>query len=79
MAKNTSITLSEHFDSFISKQIKTGRYHSVSEVVRAGLRILETSETKLKTLRNLLEEGEKSGTVEYSYEKLIDSLDQEKH
>lgn len=77
MAKNTSITLGEHFDTFIAQQIKTGRYSSTSEVIRAGLRVLEESETKLETLRNLLTEGENSGIAEYSYEKLIDSLDQE--
>ena len=77
MAKNTSITLGDHFDSFITKQIKTGRYNSVSEVIRAGLRVLEDAETKIETLRNLLTEGENSGIAEYSYEKLIDSLDQE--
>jgi len=79
MAKNTSITLSNHFDSFITQQIKTGRYSSTSEVIRAGLRILEDTETKLETLRNLLDEGEESGFVEYSYEKLIESIDQETH
>jgi antitoxin ParD1/3/4 len=77
MAKNTSITLGDHFDSFISQQLKTGRYHSTSEVVRAGLRMLENNETKLNTLRSLIEEGEKSGFAEYSYEKLIESLDEE--
>ncbi|MCG8333891.1 MAG: type II toxin-antitoxin system ParD family antitoxin [Proteobacteria bacterium] len=77
MAKNTSITLGNHFDSFIAQLIKSGRYSSVSEVVRAGLRMLEDNETKLKNLRSLLEEGEKSGFVEYSYEKLIETLDKE--
>jgi len=77
MTKNTSITLGNHFDSFITQQVKTGRYSSASEVIRAGLRILENSETKLNTLRNLLNEGERSGHAEYSYEKLIESLDQE--
>ncbi|MBU2649252.1 type II toxin-antitoxin system ParD family antitoxin [bacterium] len=79
MAKNTSITLGEHFDAFITQQIKTGRYSSTSEVIRAGLRVLEDAETKLETLRNLLTEGENSGIAEYSYEKLIDSLDQKSH
>ncbi len=79
MAKNTSITLGNHFDTFITQQIKTGRYNSVSEVIRAGLRKLENDETKLNALRNMLDEGEKSGFVDYSYEKLIDSLDQENH
>ena len=77
MAKNTSITLGNHFDSFISQLIETGRYSSVSEVIRAGLRILEDNETKLKNLRSLLEEGEQSGFIEYSYDDLIKSLDQE--
>lgn len=76
MAKNTSITLGNHFDSFIAQLIDSGRYSSVSEVIRAGLRILEENETKVKTLRSLLEEGEQSGFVEYSYDKLIKSLDQ---
>ncbi len=79
MAKNTSITLGDHFDAFIAQQVKTGRYSSASEVVRASLRVLEDSETKLETLRNLLAEGENSGMAEYSYEKLIDSLDQESY
>ncbi len=79
MPKNTSITLGNHFDSFITQQIKSGRYSSVSEVVRAGLRILENSETKLETLRNLLDEGENSGVTDYSYEKLIQTLDNENH
>jgi antitoxin ParD1/3/4 len=75
MAKNTSITLGAHFDEFISGQVKNGRYGSASEVVRAGLRLLENSETKMDTLRHLLEEGEKSGFAEYSYEKLMQELD----
>ena len=61
MPKNTSITLGEHFDGFIAQQIDSGRYASASEVVRAGLRMLEDSERKIATLRLLLEEGEKSG------------------
>lgn len=79
MQKNTSITLNSHFDSFIARQIKSGRYNSVSEVIRAGLRILESSETKIATLRNMLEEGEKSGLSEYSYKKLIQTLDGDIH
>jgi len=77
MAKNTSITLGEHFDGFITKQINTGRYGSVSEVVRAGLRKLEDDERKLETLRALVEEGRASGTAEYSYDGLMNELDDE--
>lgn len=77
MPKNTSMTLGEHFDGFIAHQISEGRYASASEVVRAALRMLEDNESKIATLRHLLEEGEKSGTAEYSYEKLMHELDDE--
>jgi len=79
MAKNTSITLGSHFDEFITKRVKNGRYGSASEVVRAGLRLLESTETKLEILRAMLVEGENSGFVDYSYEKLIQELDDETH
>ena len=61
MTKNTSIALGDQLDEFINAQIRTGRYGSVSEVVRAGLRLLEEHETKLHALRSALIEGEKSG------------------
>lgn len=77
MPKNTSITLGDHFDDFISHQIDDGRYASVSEVVRAGLRLLEDNEQKIATLRTMLEAGENSGTAEYSYEGLMQELDDE--
>lgn len=77
MPKNTSISLGEHFDRFIAKQITEGRYASTSEVVRAALRLLEDNEQKITTLRKLLEEGENSGTAEYSYEALMNEIDDE--
>ena len=77
MAKNTSITLGEHFDGFIAQQIAEGRYASASEVVRAALRLFEDTEKKTAVLRQLLVEGEKSGTAEYSYEALMQELDEE--
>ena len=77
MAKNTSITLGEHFDGFIASQVNTGRYGSVSEVVRAGLRLLEKTETKTEVLRRLLDEGEQSGIAEYSFDAFVDELDAE--
>ena len=77
MAKNTSITLGDHFDGFIAIQIQTGRYSSASEVIRSALRLLETQETKLNTLRQLLVAGEESGEAEYDLENLISELDGE--
>ena len=77
MAKNTSITLGEHFDWFISSQVESGRYGSASEVIRAALRLLESKETKINTLRNLLIEGEESGIAEYDYDTFINELDGE--
>lgn len=77
MAKNTSITLGEHFDGFIAHQLNSGRYGSASEVVRAGLRLLEDTESKLGALRQMLADGEASGTTEYSYDQFIAELDEE--
>ncbi len=79
MAKNTSVTLGEHFDQFINQQLNSGRYGSASEVIRAGLRALEDQETKIINLRNMLVEGENSGVAEYSYDSLISELDKDNH
>ncbi len=64
MARNTLVTLGDHFDEFIAEKINVGRFHSVSEVVRAGLRKLEDDETKLQLLRDKLKAGEDSPLVE---------------
>ena len=77
IAKNTSISLGNHFDEFVTRQITTGRYGSASEVIRAGLRKLEDEEKKLETLRALIKEGKASGTTDYSYESLMQELDDE--
>jgi len=64
MSKNTSISLGDHFAGFVDRQLSQGRYGSASEVVRAGLRLLEEHEIKVEALRAALIEGEQSGRSE---------------
>jgi antitoxin ParD1/3/4 len=61
MSKNTSFSVGPHFTGFIEAQVSAGRYNSASDVVRAGLRLLEEQEAKLAALRAALIEGEESG------------------
>lgn len=77
MARNTSVSLGGHFEQFIAGQVESGRYSSASEVIRAGLRLLETTESRSEALRNALIVGERSGQTEYSYESLVAELDSE--
>ena len=71
MGKNTSITLGNHFESFIENSIHQGRYSNASEVVRAGLRLLEEEEEKLANLKKAVQEGMDSGIAK--------SFDPKKH
>ena len=61
MDRNTSISIGNYFDSFIKSRISTGRYKNASEVVRAGLRLLEEEENKIMALREAIQEGIESG------------------
>lgn len=61
MNKNTSVSLGEHFNAFLERAIASGRYTSASEVIRAGLRLLQDQEAKLERLRELIREGDESG------------------
>lgn len=61
MGKNTSIALGKHFEEFIKEQVSEGRYKNTSEVIRAGLRLLESEEQKVLILRNAIQEGIDSG------------------
>ena len=60
-AKNTSVSLGDHMLRFAQHQVATGRYSSTSDVVRAGLRLLEDHESRLQALREALIAGEISG------------------
>lgn len=59
--KTTSVALGNYFEEFISMTIKTGRYNNASEVIRAGLRLLEENEGRIAQLRSAIMEGERSG------------------
>lgn len=77
MHKNTSVTLGNHFEHFIADQVGSGRYGSASDVIRAGLRLLEERENKLAALKAALIAGEKSGLISYSMDNIISELDDE--
>lgn len=64
MSKNTSITLGSYFEHFIQSVLTEGRYKNASEIVRAGLRLLEQEEQKALVLRKAIEEGVNSGWAE---------------
>ena len=64
MSKNTSVSLGNYFDQFIQTQVSAGRYKNVSEVIRAGLRLLENEESKALALKSAIQEGLNSPRVE---------------
>ena len=59
--RNTSVSLGPHFTSFIDTQVQSGRYGSASDVIRAGLRLLEEHESRVKALQDALLAGLHSG------------------
>jgi antitoxin ParD1/3/4 len=61
VTRNTSISLDDHFADFIDEQMQSGQYGSASDVVRAGLRLLEDHEARAKALQDALVAGEESG------------------
>ena len=73
--KNTSFSLGDHFATFVETEVAKGRYGSASEVVRAGLRLLEERETHLANLRAALIEGEESGVAtDFDFDSFIASM-----
>jgi antitoxin ParD1/3/4 len=75
MSKNTSISLGSHFENFILNKVGSGRYNSFSEVIRAGLRLLEQEERKTDALKEALDLGEKSGIAkDFSVKKHLQGL-----
>jgi len=77
--KNTSISLGNYFDQFVSSQVSAGRYKNVSEVIRAGLRMLENEESKAIALKNAIQEGLNSQLVEdFDFDENLKRLKAEK-
>lgn len=75
MGRNTSISLGNHFESFIESTVKNGRFNNASEVVRAGLRLLEDEENKTISLRKAIQDGIDSGIAEdFEPEFFLESL-----
>ncbi len=73
--KNTSISLGDYFENFVRNQVSVGRYKNVSEVVRAGLRLLEDEESKVVALKNAIQEGINSGIAhDFDAEKNLQEL-----
>lgn len=79
MGKNTSISIGNHFEEFIQNEVVSGKYSSVSEVVRSALRLLESESRKEKELIKALEKGEKSGFVKNFDPKIFLQEIHEKH
>jgi antitoxin ParD1/3/4 len=72
MAKHTSIVLDDHAQDFVEKQVRSGNFESVDEVLRAGLELLEQNEGNLAALRSALEAGEASGPpVEFDFDEFL--------
>ena len=63
MARNTSLLLGDHFDKFVSQQVKSGKFSSASEVIRSALRLFEFEEIKKESLIKALKKGEQSGFI----------------
>ncbi len=75
MSKNTSILLGDYYEKFINEQISSGKYKSVSEVVRTALRFFEKEEKKTKLLIDELKVGEKSKKVyDFDWQKNLENL-----
>lgn len=80
MKRNTSVELSDEISEFVAREVKSGRYGSASEVIRAGLRLLQDQETRMAALRAALIEGEQSGApVSFDIDRFIESRKAARH
>lgn len=80
MGRNTSISLGNYFENFVKSRIREGRYKNASEVIRAGLRLLEEREDKVQALKNAIQEGIDSGVNEdFDAEEFLKELKVRQH
>ncbi|WP_326984437.1 type II toxin-antitoxin system ParD family antitoxin [Chryseobacterium sp. MYb264] len=61
MGRNTSVSLGDYFEDFVDQKVSEGRFKNASEVIRAGLRLLEEDENRVQLLKNAIQEGIDSG------------------
>lgn len=61
MGRNTSVSLGDYFENFVDNRVYEGRFKNASEVIRAGLRLLEEEESKIIALKKAINQGIESG------------------
>lgn len=61
MGRNTSVSLGDYFENFVDSRVLEGRFKNASEVIRAGLRLLEEEENRVLALKKAIHEGIESG------------------
>ena len=61
MGRNTSVSLGDYFENFVDSKVSSGRYKNASEVIRAGLRLLEEDENRIQILKSAIKDGLDSG------------------
>ncbi|WP_263603065.1 type II toxin-antitoxin system ParD family antitoxin [Chryseobacterium sp. PET-29] len=75
MGRNTSVSLGDYFEDFVDSKVSEGRFKNASEVIRAGLRLLEQEENKIQMLKNAIEEGISSGIAhDFNAEKHLELM-----
>lgn len=65
-----NVSLNTHFEKFVEEQLDGGRYNNASEVIRAGLRLLEEQELRIKELRAEIEKGYEGESIPLNMEEI---------
>ncbi|HIC8645631.1 type II toxin-antitoxin system ParD family antitoxin [Elizabethkingia meningoseptica] len=75
MGRNTSVSLGDYFEGFVDRKVSQERYKNASEVIRAGLRLLEEEENRIQLLKTAVEEGINSGiATDFNPQKHLETL-----